>query len=175
MKGIAHKAATFVATLGFAMFTAGASAGPIALDTWIDFNWSGVVGDPLLGGSLGAPPWTFDCPTDHCKVIVTDGFLPIDQFQFFDGATSIGITSNPSGDVGHTCGADPVACLADPQMSHGFFVVLGSGAHSLTGILTKGDPALPGTGFFMVTVPEPGTLVLIGAGLLMLFGMRRRA
>ncbi len=174
MKGIARKAATFVAALGFAMFTAGASATAIDLDTWIDFNWSGVVGDPLLAGSFGAPPWTFDCPADHCKVVVTDGFLPIDQFQFFDFGTSIGTTSVPSGDKTHTCGANPDLCLADPQMSHGIFIV-GAGAHSLTGILLKGDPTLPGTGYFRVDIPEPGSLMLIGAGLLMLVRMRRRA
>lgn len=174
MKGIARKAATVVATLGFAMFTIAASATVIPLKTWIDFNFSGIVGTDLTAGSFGAPPWTFDCPADHCKVVVTDGFLPIDQFQFFDFGVAIGTTSVPSGDATHSCFADPDACLADAQMSHGIFIV-GGGAHSLTGILTMGDPALPGTAFFRVAVPEPGTLVLIGAGLLMLVGMRRRA
>ncbi len=173
MKGIARKVAAFAAALGFATFTATANASPISLDQWIDFNFSGVVGDPLLGGSAGSPAWTFDCPFVYCKVVVTDGFLPIDQFQFFDFGVAIGTTSVPSGDVSHTCGADPVACLNDPQMSHGHFYI-GTGSHSLTGILTMGNPSLPGTAFFIV-VPTPGTLLLIGAGLLMMAGLRRRA
>lgn len=60
-------------------------------------------------------------------------------------------------------------------MSHGSFIV-GAGAHGITGIQLAGNPDLPGTGFFIVTVtvPEPAPPLLIGVGLLMLMGMRRR-
>ena len=52
--------------------------------------------------------------------------------------------------------------LADPLMSHGTFIVA-SGAHSITGTHILG---IPGAAFFIVTVPEPAPLLLIGAGLL---------
>ncbi len=50
--------------------------------------------------------------------------------------------------------------------------LLAAGAHSITGTHTVG---MPGAGFFIVSaVPEPAPLLLIGAGLLLLIGMRRR-
>jgi hypothetical protein len=75
--------------------------------------------------------------------------------------------------VGHACGADPDVCLADLQMSHRLFYV-GAGTRSITGIVTMGNPQLPGTASLKAVVPEPGTLRLIGAGLLGVFEPRRR-
>jgi len=167
--------------VGFALVAGTASASPIVVDQWYTFGFSGSGGDPLISGSgfiLGVrslaapdPAWEFDCPASKCHIVVTDGFLPVDQFEFFDFGVSIGITSVPSGDSGHTCSNDELVCLADPQMSHGFFVV-GTGAHSITGTHLVG---IPGAAFFIVTVPEPASLLLIGIALLMLIGIRRRA
>lgn len=179
---IVHKLAGLGAALGFALFTGSAVGTPIELDQWYTFGFAGAGGsDPLVSGvgyvlgirSIAAPEpaWTFDCPADHCKIIVTDGFLAIDRFELFDFGVSLGLTSAPSGDAQHTCGNDELACLADAEMGHGVFYV-GQGAHSITGLHVAG---IPGAGFLRVAVPEPGTLLLIGAGMLMALGLRRRA
>jgi hypothetical protein len=182
MKSIAGKFTGLAAALGFALMTGSASATPISIGQWYTFGFSGSGGDPLISGSggftlgdrsiaIGDPAWTFDCPTDHCKIVVTDGFLAVDRFEIFDLGLSLGLTSAPSGDATHSCGTDELGCLADPQMSHRIFIV-GTGSHEITGTHVSG---IPGAGFLLVTVPEPGSLLLIGAGLLMLVGMRRRA
>ena len=181
MKDIARKATTFVAALGFALFTGAATATAIDIGQWYTFGFDGDGGDPLISGagfSLGArsvaigdPAWTFDCPTDHCKIIITDGFLALDEFELFDNLVSIGTTSPTADDPDISCGNDELACLADPNFSHGIFFVSG-GAHSITGTHLVG---IPGAGFLFVSVPEPGMLLLMGAGLLALFGIRRRA
>src|SRR5262249_9240157 len=114
---------------------------------------------------------TFTCAT-ACTLVVTDGFIAIDKFELFDFGISVGSTSDPSGDRAHSCSNDELACLADPQMSHGAFL-LAAGDHSITGIHLIGTP---GAAFAIVPpVPDPATLALLGAGLLMLVGVRRRA
>lgn len=182
MKNMLRKAAGFAAALGFAMMTGAASASPIVLDQWYTFGFSGSGGDPLISGSgfvLGirsvaapAPSWDFAC-AGNCVITVTDGFLARDEFELFDSLVSIGTTSPTAGTSAISCGNDELACLANPNFSHGAFL-LAAGAHSITGIHTLG---IPGAAFFIVTavVPEPAPLLLIGAGLLMLIGMRRRA
>jgi PEP-CTERM motif-containing protein len=182
MKSMLRKAVGFASAIGFALMAGAATASPIVLDQWYTFGFSGAGGDPLISGSGGftlgirslaapTPAWTFTCVTT-CELVVTDGFIAIDQFELFDSGTSLGSTSVPSGDRAHSCSNDEVACLADPQMSHGAFV-LAAGDHTITGIHLIGSP---GAAFFIVSaVPEPASLALIGVGLLMLLGMRRRA
>jgi len=184
MKGIFGKAATFVSALGFALITGTASASPIVIDQWYTFGFSGSGGDPLISGSgfiLGIrslaapdPAWTFTC-SSTCTLVVTDGFLAVDQFELFDSGSSLGSTSAPTGGSGHSCSNDEVACLADPLMSHGTFL-LAAGDHTITGTHLIG---VPGAAFFIVTVPvsvpEPASLALIGVALLMVVGIRRRA
>ena len=163
------------------MVTGAASATPIVLSQWYEFGF----GDPgsalssgagtvpgILSIQVGDPAWTFVCPASGCEITITDAFLALDEFELFDNLVSIGTTSPTAGDGGISCGNDELACLANPSFSHGVFL-LAAGAHSITGTHTVG---IPGAGFFIVTaVPEPATLLLIGAGLLMLIGMRRRA
>jgi hypothetical protein len=168
------------AVLGLMLVAGAASASPIGFDQWYTFGFFNV-GDPLISGtgfvlgdrSVAAPDpaWTFTCPASHCKIRITDGFLAVDQFELFDFGVSLGLTSVPSGDFGHTCGTDELGCLADAQMSHGFFTV-GAGDHSLTGFHRAG---IEGAGFLIVKVPEPATVLLIALGLLMLGLSRRRA
>lgn len=181
MKSMAGKLTGFAVALGFALVTGSASATAISIGQWYEFGFgdpgtaltSGVGTVPGIGSiQVGDPAWTFDCPATapHCKLIVTDAFLSVDQFELFDGGTSLGTTSAPT--PGGTCGNDQLCALADPLYSHGVFLLAAGASYSITGMHLAG---IPGAGFFIVTIPEPGTLVLIGAGLLMLVGMRRRA
>jgi hypothetical protein len=178
MKNLVRGMKCFVAALAMAVFSAPASADPINLDQWYTFGFSGV-GTALVNGtgfsvgqnSLSAPdaPWEFTCIVS-CTLTVTDGFLATDRFELFDFASSLGLTSVPSGDAAHSCGNNELACLADPQISSGVFA-LGAGAHSITGIQVLGSA---GAGFLIVQlarVPEPSTVLLIALGLV---ALRRR-
>jgi hypothetical protein len=176
-----RKALQFTAALCLGLIALAASATPIAVGQWYEFGFTGTGGDPLITGAgtvpgllsiqVGDPPWTFTCAA-ACELTVTDGFQAVDQFEFFDFGVSLGSTSAPSGDPAHNCGNDELGCLADPQMSHGAFL-LAAGGHSITGTHLIG---VPGAAFFIVSaVPEPGALMLIGVGLLVLIGMRRRS
>jgi len=179
MNRIIRNGTQFAAALCLGLGVTGASATPIATGQWYEFQFV----DPgsaltacdasctpgLLSVLAPDPAWTFVCPAGGCTLVVTDAFISVDRFELFDGGSSLGTTSAPS--AGGGCSNDELACLADPHYSHGTFVLAG-GAHSITGLHTEG---IPGAAFFIVKVPEPGSLLLIGAGLLVLFGLRRRA
>jgi PEP-CTERM motif len=180
MYTIIRKAAQVTAALCFGLVAGVGSASPIVFDQWYTFGFADASGDPLIAGagfvtgirSIDAPDpaWTFTCATT-CVLTVTDGFQAVDQFELFDFGASIGSTSAPSGDRAHTCSNDELACLADPEISHGFFI-LAAGDHSITGLHLTG---LPGAGFLILAAPEPGTVMLIGLGLLALVTARRRS
>ena len=185
MKSMFRRAAAFVSAVGFALIAGTASASPIVIDQWYTFGFDGAGGEPLISGSGGFtlgilslaapdPAWTFSCAS-ACTLVVTDGFLAVDQFELFDAGSSLGSTSAPTGGGGHSCSNDELACLADPLMSHGSFL-LAAGDHTITGTHLIG---VPGAAFFIVTVPtsvpEPASLALIGVALLMVVGIRRRA
>jgi hypothetical protein len=70
-----------------------------------------------------------------------------------------------------------VPCLADPNISHGQFL-LAAGPHSLTIVPTLA-PSGGGTGFLIVEaattpVPEPATYALLATSLFALIFARRR-
>jgi hypothetical protein len=152
---------------------------PVSLGTWYEFSWTGITGArgcspadpaglgcaPSSGGNssfVGAPAWTF-ASAGPATLTVTDAFLAIDRFFVLDNTAFLGPTSAPSNNPSHDCGSDPVACLADPQLSHGTFA-LGSGAHSIDMIQILNEGA--GAGYFRLDpVPEPATLLLLGTTL----------
>jgi PEP-CTERM motif len=170
--------------LSLAFFVATpAWAGPITIGDWYEFSFMGP-GIPAAGcfpadpagpfcapssGTpttfLDAPPWTFAAPAEGASLTVTDAFQSGDRFEIFDFGLSIGLTSLTGGLL-VDCGDDPVPCLANPFMSHGFFV-LGPGNHSITIIPIAGET---GGAYFRVdqgvaAVPEPGSWVALGLGL----------
>jgi len=107
-------------------------------------------GNSVFGGT---PPWTFNAPAGGATITVTDAFLRGDQFEVFDGGTSIGTTSAPA--TTGACGDDPDPCLADPQVSHGSFNV-GPGPHSIK-IVARASPFGTGAAYFRID-PAPAKL-----------------
>lgn len=160
-----------------------AGAAPINIGQWYTFGFSGV-GSSLVGGagftlgtnpdSIAAPdgPWTFTL-TQQAELVVLDGFIPVDQFEIFDGATSLGQTSAPSGGA-NVCGSDISCALANLDYSRGVFA-LGPGSYSISGTQIAG---VPGAGFLLLraaSVPEPDILALLGMAAAALAFTRRRA
>jgi hypothetical protein len=157
------------------------SATPILTETWYEFLFGGV-GSALSACSSCTPgtnpdstyapdaPWTFTL-TGPAELVVTDAFVSVDQFELFDFGSSLGATSAPT--AGGACGSDITACLADPNYSHGSYL-LGAGDHSISGT-TLLSGAGGGAAFFIVrAVPEPGTWMMMLFGFAAVgLGMRR--
>ena len=98
--------------------------------TWVSitFTGPGIPSEPGL--SAAATPFEFNCHQESCWLSVTDGFIAIDWFEVFDGATSIGTTPLPTDDFGASC-SGPDDCFADPDFSSAMFC-LAPGAHSIS-------------------------------------------
>jgi hypothetical protein len=163
-------------------------AGPIAFNTWGQFAFTGAgisstgcdPADPAGGfcipssGTptifLDAPAWTFSAPAG-AALTVTDAFLSGDQFEVFDSGVFLGMTSLPA--QGIDCGDDPVVCLGTAGMSAGIFA-LGAGNHAIT-LVPLSSPEGLGSGYLIVAaaVAEPGSLVLLGLGIVGLALVRR--
>ena len=128
---------------------------------------------PELGNTNLFPrrsPRTFTAPAQGAQLVVSDAFESGDTFYVYDGATFLGATSAPGSPV--DCGDDPVSCLAVPGMSRGTFA-LGAGDHSIT-LSPYLAPSGGGSGYLAWAVPEPGSLTLLGVGLVALACSRRR-
>jgi len=157
--------------------------------TWNNFyvNTNGTV---TAGSSFtnyyvnaGDPPWTFSS-TGFDFLRVLDGGHQGDTFSAFDNGVLLGTTSFTPIDVNHTCandltgpGTDPAACWNDPLMSRGTFI-LAPGSHSLTVVWDQmvpgGNSTLQWFEIGAATVPEPGTVLLVGLGLVSVALLRSR-
>lgn len=143
--------------------------------SWTYFEFGGV------GSGATGQPFTYTSASAF-YVTILDGYASGDLFELLVGSTVIGTSTTPT--MNANC-FDPAMCLADGGFSRGTFL-LGAGSYDFNvGVLASpygsggawlgvnvsqelaGTPALS-------TVPEPGTVVLTGAGLALLVGVARR-
>lgn len=115
---------------------------------WYDFYWGWDFPNDDSWNEGG--PFTFT--SDSWTVLtVTDGLVPVDQFEIYDGGVLIGTTSTPSGDE-FLCANSYDEALADSNWSSGTFL-LAPGDHAIT-IFTCLDPYFSGVGGLRVDVSE---------------------
>jgi hypothetical protein len=163
-------------------------ATPITVDNtrWYTF-FAGLAGSSnafavgasnAFGDNPGDPPWTYTAAT-ATEVKITDTATVGDIFRLYDFGAFIGDTSTVANDGTGTNHNDPNLDYADPILSHGSFV-LAAGSHSLTIEIIQNalPPNNEAIGYFRVdavsSVPEPGTMLLLGSGVLGLVALRRK-
>jgi hypothetical protein len=155
---------------------AAVQAGPITVDGgWYGFCFNtpgpATAGCDNDAGQSSGNDFTFSA-TDPVLLKVTDAFLHGDTFDVFD--FGVLLFSTPSVAMGGGATTNPDLAFADPLYSHDS-IVLGAGPHSISIFNVVGP--ISGGGAYMeveTAVPEPGTLALLGTGVLALVRRRRQ-
>jgi hypothetical protein len=142
-------------------------AGPITVDAgWYGFCFAGA-GSPATAGCTDqgmdttGNSFTFTA-TGPVEFRVVDAFMSGDTFDVYvDGSLTPLLSSTPLGD---SSDPNPDSAWLDPAFSR-LAIGLGAGAHSID-IFAHDSPYGAGGAFASAvsTVPEPGTLMLLGMG-----------
>jgi|SRR5579862_4420180 len=158
--------------------SATASAGPITPGAgWYGFCFDNGAGNPAFAGcqnsgiGTSGNSFTFSLSTPEL-LNVTDAFLFGDTFNVFVNS-SLAFTTGGGTHVGATTG-DPDVAFNSGAYDRGS-LLLGPGTYSVN-IFTNATPGGAGGAYIEVaarTVPEPGVLWLVAAGMLGFAALRR--
>ena len=165
------KAIITVAVAGLMLGGAQVSAAATVLSPalWDGFYFDGA-------GTAVSETWAFDLP-EGFSLYVTDAYQAGDQFAVYNEGILLGLTNFvPTGPSGYS---DPQLAYDSGLFSHGGFP-LSAGYYGNIHLAVELSPFGAGGAFIKIDhsslnpVPEPATMLLLGAGLVGLTAARRR-
>ena len=162
--------------IALTMILAGSMTLAAHADNLVNNNW-----DTIYFGGVGSEAVSITTSdvdffaTGPIVINVVDCCDPGDQFTVYDNGTLLGTTDLVATGNTFLCGSGD-ACFANSLLSQGSWVV-GTGVNDIT-IYAASSPLGSGEAFVesvpLAATPEPGSIYLLGSGILGLTGFLRR-